>query len=496
LETQKEPILYVDDEQENLTGFKYSFMFDFEVYTALTVEEAYRILAETNIKVVVSDHKMPVMTGAEFLKDISEKYPDIIRIMLTAYSDVNIALKAINEGKVYQYLTKPWNKEDMGIHLKTAIEAFNLKVENSNLINKLQRSNNDLQSTNHALKYEVESHRKTLLSLERSEKRFKNIFESSQDSILILNTSFEIIEANPAFLDSVSLTKKEIVNHKLDLFISDYEDLLKHLSTGDQTQNVLFECNLMKEGEHICPVEINAKEIDYNGSPAIIALLRDVSERKMLEQKMFDAVLRAEERERKRISEELKEDMNPFFSKIRMHLNSLTDSDLTTKQDSIVQEIKELIGETAHSMKEISNSLSPQLLSSYGISEAIKNLTSQVSRFINIHFVTDISKTRFPATIEIIYYRIIRELITFSIKKTKSKNIFLKIFYDDNVLSLSYSDDSNNSYEKLLNEESFFYVLSRVKTVEGKHTIDKTPLGGISFNLKVHTIFFNDIEAI
>lgn len=495
-DNSKESVLYVDDEQENLTGFKYSFMFDFEVHTAITVEDAYKILEKENIKVVVSDQRMPELTGVEFLKDLSVKYPDIIRIMLTAYSDVNVALEAINEGKVYQYLTKPWNKEDMKIHLKTAIEAYNLKVENRKLIEELKANNEELLATNNALQYEVESHRKTLLSLERSEKKFKNIFESSQDGIIILNDGNLIIEANPSFLTLLGKNKKEVQKTRFQTYLDNPERFENMLFNNLDSESGLLEANFLTTNGSCIPAELNFKQIDYNGELAYLAIIRDISERKQMEQKMFNAILDAEENERKRIAEELKDDTSPFYSKLRMHLNLLYEKNSTPEQQRILEDIKELMGESISSIREISNVLSPQILNSHGLAIALSTITEQASRFLDIHYLTDISKVRFPTTIEIIYYRLIRELLNFSIKKTMARNVFLKLFYKDSVLKLSFSDDSSDALEVLNKEDFLLTILGKVKTVGGEYSLTNTALGGIAFTLSVHTLCFDEVEAV
>ncbi|MCI4666572.1 MAG: histidine kinase [Bacteroidia bacterium] len=129
----KPTILYVDDERHNLVAFKASFRRFFKVLIAQSGEEALDILASEEVSVIISDQRMPGMTGVELFTKIQEIYPLPIRMVLTAYSDVADIIDAINKGKVYYYVTKPWKFEDLKVLIDNALEAFRLKSENQSL---------------------------------------------------------------------------------------------------------------------------------------------------------------------------------------------------------------------------------------------------------------------------------------------------------------------------------------------------------------------------
>jgi signal transduction histidine kinase len=135
-----ESILYIDDEEQNLTGFKFTFYKDFNVFTALTEEQAWNILEENIIKVVISDQRMPLISGIELLKKISIRFPDTILILMTGYTDLQAIIDAINQVGIYKYIAKPWEKEDVKLILNNAIKSFNLSYENSQLIHDLRIS--------------------------------------------------------------------------------------------------------------------------------------------------------------------------------------------------------------------------------------------------------------------------------------------------------------------------------------------------------------------
>ncbi len=138
-------ILYVDDEQNNLTAFKATFRRDFKIFTAISAAEGVKVLDEEDIHILITDQRMPVMTGVEFLESILERYPDMIRILLTGYTDIEAVIDAINKGQVYRYITKPWDETELRMTIKNAFEVYNLKKENKELLIKLKRANEQLE---------------------------------------------------------------------------------------------------------------------------------------------------------------------------------------------------------------------------------------------------------------------------------------------------------------------------------------------------------------
>jgi signal transduction histidine kinase len=142
----KEPILYVDDENENLQGFKFLMRNDFNVFLASSAREGMEILKHNEIKVVLSDQRMPEISGTEFLERVLIELPEIIRIIITAYCDSETILQSINQGKVFHFISKPWSNNELKNIIKRAIEAFNLKREKTELVNYLQSLNTELQA--------------------------------------------------------------------------------------------------------------------------------------------------------------------------------------------------------------------------------------------------------------------------------------------------------------------------------------------------------------
>ncbi|MCR9253394.1 MAG: response regulator [bacterium] len=146
-EVKKYSILYVDDEKSNLRVFKSLFKKLFNVYTTEHVWEAFEILKDNPIQLVITDQRMPEMTGTEFLEKMIPDYPDMITIILTGFTDIEVIKRAVNKVGIYKYITKPWDFGEMKTTIDKAMESYQLKQDNLNLVGQLQDMNVGLEST-------------------------------------------------------------------------------------------------------------------------------------------------------------------------------------------------------------------------------------------------------------------------------------------------------------------------------------------------------------
>jgi response regulator RpfG family c-di-GMP phosphodiesterase len=127
----KYTILFVDDEANILQSLKR--LFRREPYTILSAssgKEGLKLLAETPVDLLISDHRMPEMTGVEFMAEVKRRFPDIMRIILTGYTDVNSITAAINEGNVYKFILKPWEDDRLKETIREALEVYGLQMKN------------------------------------------------------------------------------------------------------------------------------------------------------------------------------------------------------------------------------------------------------------------------------------------------------------------------------------------------------------------------------
>jgi len=117
-------VLYVDDELNNLEAFNAAFRREFEIFTAVSAAEASRILEDQAIHILICDQRMPQTTGTQLLIDAVKKYPEQVRILLTAYSDIEALIEAVNYGLIFKYLKKPWDEDELRESILKAYEHY------------------------------------------------------------------------------------------------------------------------------------------------------------------------------------------------------------------------------------------------------------------------------------------------------------------------------------------------------------------------------------
>lgn len=175
-------ILYVDDEINNLNSFRAALRRYYNVFTAQSGEEGLNICSHNDIQVIVTDQRMPNMTGVQFLQQLPQE-PDNVRIILTGFSDMEAIIDAINTGKVYRYITKPWDKDELKITIDNAVETVLLRRNNKHLIQELQQYNEQLEEKVSLRTLEIEKQKKQLET------------EKSKSDALLLNILPEEIAA-------------------------------------------------------------------------------------------------------------------------------------------------------------------------------------------------------------------------------------------------------------------------------------------------------------
>ena len=148
-------VLYIDDEDNNLSSFKASLRKDFNITTAMNGEEGLQLAREGDFQVVIADQRMPGMTGVEFFERLVKVKPDPIRILLTGYSDISSVIDAINRGEVYRFIDKPWNIEQIKNTIDTAADIYNIRRELKEKNDKLIKANTEMNQFVYSLSHDL-----------------------------------------------------------------------------------------------------------------------------------------------------------------------------------------------------------------------------------------------------------------------------------------------------------------------------------------------------
>jgi PAS domain S-box-containing protein len=253
----KPSVLYVDDEKANLTSFKYQFRDFYDIHLADSADKALKILAETDIPVVISDQRMPGITGVELLEKVNISHPETIRMIMTGYSDMAAVVDGINKGKIYYYLTKPWDEVELKLVIERALEIVGLRKDN--------------------IKIQEE--------LKQNEQLFRDLLESAPDSMIITKESGEIILVNSQTEKLFGYGRDELISKKVEILIPNryqsHEQHVESYAANPQVRSMGANRDLMarkKDGSEF-PVDISLSPLQTAQGTFLLAATRDISTR-------------------------------------------------------------------------------------------------------------------------------------------------------------------------------------------------------------------------
>lgn len=145
-------VLCVDDEKNILNSLRRLLRQEnYSLLTASSGAEALKLLEEAHVQLVISDQRMPEMSGVDFLSEVRKKYPETIRIILSGYTDVNSITDAINKGHIYKFLLKPWDEQNLRLEIRQALQQYDLIEDNQRLHQQVLGQNIELKRMNENL---------------------------------------------------------------------------------------------------------------------------------------------------------------------------------------------------------------------------------------------------------------------------------------------------------------------------------------------------------
>lgn len=140
-------LLIVDDEENVRNSLVRQLRKeDYEILTASSAAEAMEILLEEPVDLIISDEKMPSISGLDFLKMVKQRHPETMRFILTGHADVDLVIRAVNQGEVYRFFTKPWDNEELKSAIRSALHHLSLIRENRNLLETVRRQAQELET--------------------------------------------------------------------------------------------------------------------------------------------------------------------------------------------------------------------------------------------------------------------------------------------------------------------------------------------------------------
>ena len=275
LKSAKPVVLFIDDEVDNLVSFKYQFRDYFSIITLNSAVDAFEVLEKNEVEVIISDQRMPDMTGTEFFEKIADKYPRIPRLILTGYSDAEAIVDSINKAKIFYYLQKPWNENHMILILGNAIESYRLQKKNNILIDKINKAEEDILKLAKAI-------------------------EKSPIGVLITSPEGIIEYVNNSQCKLTGYTNTELKGQSPEIFYSIeqnpelYDDLWSTIKSGKTWKGQLL--NKTKNGELFwCEMTIISFKNENGEIENFISYSEDISERKEMILNLENALKQAKE---------------------------------------------------------------------------------------------------------------------------------------------------------------------------------------------------------
>ncbi|MBN2635177.1 MAG: hybrid sensor histidine kinase/response regulator [Prolixibacteraceae bacterium] len=240
----KQNLLIIDDEVEITKTLHRQFRRKYNVFTTNNATDAFPILEKENIQVVLSDQRMPGITGIDFFKKIKDKYPDALKLILSGYSDIEAVIGAINEGQVFRYLTKPWNPMELELVVEEAFEKYELITKNRRLMKKLEDINLQLEEKVKARTRELETANQKLTALNIEKNKYVGMVAHDLRNPIGIALSFSDLLINE--FDSLSKTEivdfSKIINERCSFAVN----LISQFLDVSKIEAGTFELNLEK----------------------------------------------------------------------------------------------------------------------------------------------------------------------------------------------------------------------------------------------------------
>ena len=342
---------------------------------------------------------------------------------------------------------------------------------------------------------DITKYKEIELSLKRSEEKFRDIFNSVSDAIIIMSIDGRILEINDQAIQRDEYTREELLNMSMDdlIFVQEKDKIAEYQEMVNLMGSGIFELEYVSKHGEIIPIEINVKKIKYNGEDAIIIVSRDISERKQIQRKLYKAMLESEEKERERYAKELHDGLGPIISTCKIYFHTMKAVEDEEKRKQYTIRAGELLEDALLSIKEISNNLSPHILRNYGLNQAIESFVHKLRNIDKTKVIVQSNlEQRLPEVVEFTIYRTIAELINNSFKYSGASEIKVILTINEKDLLVEYSENGKGfDYELQKSQGKGFGLLNlehRIKEIGGEYKYNTMPGKGVGVKITLKNV--------
>ena len=325
---EKPKLLFLDDEVDNLEALERLLRKKFNILKASTPDEAFSHLdLNPDISIIISDQRMPLITGVEFLEKSIVTHPESIRILLTGYTDIESVIEAINKGQIYKYITKPWDPVDLQTSLDNAYEKISLRKE-------LKRKNSELEKALHELQ-----------SLDKTKSQF----------MILIN--HELKTPLTSILSFAGLLKETLLSEEQNLFTD------RIIKSSDKLKNIIDDVLLIVKSE-LGQINVHKESIQLD--KFLSSTTDDIQKMMAIKQQTFQYDFKAKT---------LEADANFFKTMIHRALHNATKFGQTQSQILVRTEIVngQFILEIQNTGPQISQSVLDKIMTPFTLDENVMN---------------------------------------------------------------------------------------------------------------------------
>lgn len=326
-------------------------------------------------------------------------------------------------------------------------------------------------------------HKELKKSVEENENLYKTLVNTLPNPILI-HREGKVLFANDVIVEVTGHNKEDIIGKNLHEILVDpadprYEQAFQNLLQGNFLEEEEIELRTENQKVVLKNFLLRNSKITYKGKEAVMSILMDITERKLLEKYILNKVIEAEEKHRKQFAADLHDDLGPTLSSIKLHLGLLAHAKNETKFNETLHICNDQLNEAIAKMRIISNNLMPRLIESYGLESALNSFiqTMQTEDLFSIELTSNLKGRRFSKSIELHFYRILCELINNTVKHSGATNASIKLHATRDLLTLIYVDNGKGyDIENLDTKKGGMgigNILQRVHLVDGQIAFKK-----------------------
>jgi PAS domain S-box-containing protein len=453
MEKEKISVLYVDDEINNLNSFKANFRNIYSVYTAESAEEAKNILNSTEINVLITDQRMPNISGVQFLESILKDHPYPVRIILTGFTDLETVIEAINKGQIFRYVMKPFDVEELKLIIDNAYDLYLFRKSSTEALSK-----------------------------------FKHFFENSPETVFNIDTNGNFNELNNTGMQLFGIKEEKLQTYTLSgLFVNQedyrnvYARLLKDESVIDLPVKLKSYKGLTIEAlMTVSRIRIEHQIIGFQG------IIRDITKQKEIEALVIRTIIETQENERIRIGRNIHDSVGSMLAAVKVMLHGLTFKNEELKSNPKLIKIFEALNTTIIEMRNICFNIMPKSLEVLGLASAIKELCKQVQvpDCIEFELVIPSAFPKLNPQLEMSVFRIVQEFINNALTHGKSSKIDLDFSSRANQVYIKLKDNGTGFNIHAFNPGSGIKgVKSRIQSYSGEIKINSIPGVGTEYNI-------------